>query len=163
MTTTTDPVGVAEIAERLDLPYGTISGWRTRGVLPDPDWVRGQTPLWAWETLREHEAVKPVLDGFDDAVAELVPADRLLRTGVFDGKREWEVAQRRWDRQGCGYISVPIRDGGRWVLTDGEAPFLEDTDYVPAMRALKVCLKAGGRLRVSRDWRGVIASTDPWT
>lgn len=43
-----DPVGIAEIAERLGVKRPTVDIWRTRGVLPDPRWEVGGRPAWNW-------------------------------------------------------------------------------------------------------------------
>jgi hypothetical protein len=46
-----DIVSVAEVAERLHVGHQTVSQWRLRGVLPDPEWVFGRQPVWLWSTI----------------------------------------------------------------------------------------------------------------
>lgn len=55
MTSSTpiDPVGLAEIAERLGVARKTASQWRTRGLLPDPTWTVSGAPAWDWPTVAE--------------------------------------------------------------------------------------------------------------
>ncbi len=43
-----DPVGLTEIADRLDVGRQTAQNWRTRGVLPEPRWNPSAGPLWDW-------------------------------------------------------------------------------------------------------------------
>lgn len=43
-----EPVGLAEIAERLGVQRRTVDRWRGRGVLPDPTWTVGGRPAWDW-------------------------------------------------------------------------------------------------------------------
>ena len=43
-----DPVGLAEIAERLGVARVTVDQWRQRGVLPEPRWTVGGRPAWNW-------------------------------------------------------------------------------------------------------------------
>jgi len=53
MTTTprADPVGIVEIAERLDVVRDTVDKWRERGLLPDADYTVGGRPAWEWSTI----------------------------------------------------------------------------------------------------------------
>ena len=41
------------IAERLNVPRDTVQKWRSRGVLPLPDYPELSTPIWDWETIEE--------------------------------------------------------------------------------------------------------------
>ncbi|MBK6858040.1 MAG: hypothetical protein IPG97_16210 [Microthrixaceae bacterium] len=41
-------VGVAEIAALLRVEAQTARNWRTRGVLPEPDWTVSGGPAWSW-------------------------------------------------------------------------------------------------------------------
>lgn len=43
-----DPVGVAEIAERLGVPRQTVAVWKNRGLLPPPPWRVSRQPCWDW-------------------------------------------------------------------------------------------------------------------
>ena len=49
----TDLVDQPLIAERLDVPRDTVQKWRSRGVLPEPDYPQLANPLWDWETIKE--------------------------------------------------------------------------------------------------------------
>jgi excisionase family DNA binding protein len=49
----TEPVGLAEIAERLGVTRSTVDQWRHRGVLPEPRWTVGGRPAWDWTTIAE--------------------------------------------------------------------------------------------------------------
>lgn len=51
MSDTAEPVGLAEIAERLGVQRATVDAWRTRGVLPEPRWTVGGRPAWEWATI----------------------------------------------------------------------------------------------------------------
>lgn len=53
MTRDPDPVGIAEIAQRLGVKRQTASQWRLRGLLPEPDWTRSGVALWRWERIAE--------------------------------------------------------------------------------------------------------------
>ena len=46
-----EPVGLAEIAERLGVQRRTVDRWRERGVLPDPTWTVGGRPAWDWPVI----------------------------------------------------------------------------------------------------------------
>lgn len=50
--TQTDPVGPAEIAERLGVKPKTVNVWKVRGILPTPDWTISGVPIWEWRTIR---------------------------------------------------------------------------------------------------------------
>lgn len=43
------PVGIPEIADRLNVKRETVDMWRYRGLLPDPKWVVGGRPAWDWK------------------------------------------------------------------------------------------------------------------
>lgn len=45
------PVGVADLAARLGVEAQTARNWRTRGVLPAPDWTVSGSPVWRWATI----------------------------------------------------------------------------------------------------------------
>jgi hypothetical protein len=47
----TDPVGLVEMAARLDVARATVDQWRHRGLLPDPQWTVGGRPCWDWPTI----------------------------------------------------------------------------------------------------------------
>lgn len=47
-----DPVGLAEIAERLGVAGQTARNWRTRGLLPEPSWTVSGAPAWPWSEIR---------------------------------------------------------------------------------------------------------------
>ena len=47
-----DLVGLTEIANRLGKPVDTVKKWRHRQLLPKPDYVLAQGPIWDWETIR---------------------------------------------------------------------------------------------------------------
>jgi hypothetical protein len=44
----TDPVGLAEIATRLEVQRQTVDSWRVRKLLPPPRWTVGGRPAWDW-------------------------------------------------------------------------------------------------------------------
>jgi predicted DNA-binding transcriptional regulator AlpA len=46
-----DVIGLAEIAELLDVSRQTVDQWRTRGRLPEPDGTVGGRPAWRTETI----------------------------------------------------------------------------------------------------------------
>lgn len=43
-----EPVGLVEIADRLQVERDTADKWRQRGLLPDPKWTVGGRPAWNW-------------------------------------------------------------------------------------------------------------------
>lgn len=45
------PVGIAEIAGRLDVKRQTVDQWRHRGLLPEPEWTVSGNPAWKWQTI----------------------------------------------------------------------------------------------------------------
>lgn len=48
-----EPVGLAEIAERLGVARQTVDSWRSRGLLPEPRWSVGGRPAWEWATIAQ--------------------------------------------------------------------------------------------------------------
>ena len=48
---TVDLVGAQEIAGRLDVSIHTVHQWRTRKLLPAPDWRLGAGDIWQWTTI----------------------------------------------------------------------------------------------------------------
>lgn len=61
-----DPVGLAEIAERLGVQRRTVDRWRERGVLPDPTWTVGGRPAWDW----------PIIEAWGRATGRLPDRDQ---------------------------------------------------------------------------------------
>lgn len=61
--TIADPVGMAEIAERLAVPLNTVQTWRKRSQrglprargtatpMPEPAVILTQTPIWRWKDI----------------------------------------------------------------------------------------------------------------
>jgi hypothetical protein len=45
---TCEPVGLVEIAARLDRRRNTVDSWQQRGLLPPPRWTVGGRPAWNW-------------------------------------------------------------------------------------------------------------------
>lgn len=45
------PVGLHEIAELLGVTRSTVDAWRSRGVLPAPEWTVGGRPAWSRGTI----------------------------------------------------------------------------------------------------------------
>ncbi len=48
-----DLVDMVTIAQRLHVARETPSEWRKRGLLPEEDLHRGDTPLWCWVSIDE--------------------------------------------------------------------------------------------------------------
>ena len=46
-----DPVGVAEIADRLGVRQQTVAMWRYRKLLPEPRWSVSRQPAWDWRDI----------------------------------------------------------------------------------------------------------------
>lgn len=51
-----DPVGVAEVCERLGVTRSAVEIWRRPDraeaiTFPDPDWIVGGRPAWDWSTV----------------------------------------------------------------------------------------------------------------
>lgn len=46
---TCEPVGAAEVADKLGVKPGTVATWRQRGVgFPEPRWTVGGDAAWNW-------------------------------------------------------------------------------------------------------------------
>lgn len=51
--TAPQPVGIGEIAERLQVERNTVQVWRVRKILP-PAWVElSGGPVWRWSTIKQ--------------------------------------------------------------------------------------------------------------
>lgn len=53
---TVEPVGLAEIAQRLGVSRQAAKNWRTRGTrepLPAPRWTVSGAPAWEWDEIEE--------------------------------------------------------------------------------------------------------------
>jgi len=48
-----DPVGIADIAKRLQVRRQTVAVWKARGLLPDPDWTVSSQPAWDWTRIHD--------------------------------------------------------------------------------------------------------------
>ena len=48
-----DPVGVSEIAQRLQVKQQTAAMWRYRKLLPEPRWTVSGQPAWDWPAIQE--------------------------------------------------------------------------------------------------------------
>ena len=48
-----DPVGIAEVADRLGVPRHQVDVWRNRARMPEPTWVIGGRPAWDWPIIEE--------------------------------------------------------------------------------------------------------------
>ena len=65
------PVGLTEIAQRLNVARPTTDQWRIREILPEPEWTVGGRPAWSWgriklwaiETGREQGYIYAQADG----------------------------------------------------------------------------------------------------
>lgn len=47
-----EPVGIAEIADRLGVKRPTVDIWRQRNLLPEPRWTVGGRPAWNWPDIQ---------------------------------------------------------------------------------------------------------------
>jgi predicted DNA-binding transcriptional regulator AlpA len=47
------PVGIVEIAARLDVQRGTVDQWIQRGIFPESRWTVGGRPAWSWDTVEK--------------------------------------------------------------------------------------------------------------
>lgn len=50
---TCDPVGVADIADRLGVKRQTVALWNMKKRLPPPDWQLRSGPLWHWPRVKK--------------------------------------------------------------------------------------------------------------
>lgn len=50
---TCQPVGLAEIAERLGVARQTAAMWNYRKLLPAPKWTVSGQPCWNWPDIRK--------------------------------------------------------------------------------------------------------------
>ena len=48
-----DPVGTADIAERLGVKQQTVAMWKYRGLLPEPRWTVSGLPAWEWSDIEK--------------------------------------------------------------------------------------------------------------
>lgn len=102
------PVGILEIAERLDVKRATVDQWLQRDLLPPPEWKVGGRPAWNWATIRRWA----VETGRLVTIAELTTAlglsadaqERVARfAGAFlDPAEAAKVGRipKRWEGQG---------------------------------------------------------------
>ena len=63
MTPVTDPVGLSDIASRLDVAAGTPQKWRTRGLFPPPAATVGGRPVWEWAVIRDWASARDTRGG----------------------------------------------------------------------------------------------------
>lgn len=77
-----DPVGIIEIAERLDYPVRTVHQWNFREVLPPPDYdsVNGGQ-AWHWRTILRWAGESGRLDRRPALVAEFDALPKPRRRG----------------------------------------------------------------------------------
>ncbi len=63
-----DPVGLAEIAQRLRVQRDTVDKWRARHLLPQPTWPSvGGRPAWHWPVIETWARDTGRLTGKDPA------------------------------------------------------------------------------------------------
>lgn len=48
-----EPVGIAEVAERLGQRRQTVAQWNFRGLMPIPRWTVSGHPAWNWSDIEE--------------------------------------------------------------------------------------------------------------
>ena len=58
-----DTLSLSELAERFGVNYQTARVWRTRGVLPPPDWWDGAYPRWDTATADEWWRLRQLRQG----------------------------------------------------------------------------------------------------
>lgn len=58
-----DTLSLSELAERFGVNYQTARAWRTRGVLPEPDWWDGAYPRWSTTTADEWWRLRQLRQG----------------------------------------------------------------------------------------------------
>ena len=61
-----DPVGPAEIADRLGVREATIRQWKWRGLMPPPRTTISGVPLWDWPVVERWAAKTGRLSGGTD-------------------------------------------------------------------------------------------------
>lgn len=49
---------LTDVAKTLGLTMGTVSAYRARGKMPEPDLQYGRTPLWKPETIKAWRATQ---------------------------------------------------------------------------------------------------------
>src|SRR5690606_14630505 len=79
LTDDNDPVGLAEISADFGIPRATVDKWRTRDVLPEPEWIVGGRPAWRRSTIR---------DWYRARTGDSSPEEERLR---------WAALTRRWE------------------------------------------------------------------
>src|ERR1700736_6123759 len=66
--TSTLPVGMAEISERLGVRQQSVAQWKHRGNLPPPRWIVSRMPAWNWPDIERwaagRETVRTQLTAF---------------------------------------------------------------------------------------------------
>lgn len=55
----TEPVGISEIADRLEVRRQTVAIWHHRGQLPEPRWTVSGNPAWEWADIEKWWADRP--------------------------------------------------------------------------------------------------------
>ncbi len=48
-----DPVGLAEIAQRLNVQRQTAKDWKARKLLPPSKWIVSGSPAWDWRDIEK--------------------------------------------------------------------------------------------------------------
>lgn len=116
---TVDPVGVFEIAVRIGVNYNRVHTWAIRGSLGEPFWRLECGSIWPWEIVQQSEPCERALGTklWEEFRSKIPEGVRLVMFEVAQS-RELPTLTSRLDRHGWGWVSVPIPDGRRLVITD---------------------------------------------
>lgn len=136
-----EPVGPAEIAERLGVAVATVYVWRHDGLLPPPRWQIFRGPIWDWRDIATWATSAGRLHPVDqrtpspqcaaENLPDLLSSDEVARRiGTTAGAvraraRRGQIPAPRWHIAGRGVWDS--RDIDRWVAAGGPQAFSSDS------------------------------------
>ena len=134
-----EPVGPAEIAERLGVAVATVYVWRHDGLLPPPRWQIFRGPVWNWRDIeawaksvgRLPSVERPAANCSPENLPELLSSDEVAtRIGTTAGAvraraRRGQIPAPRWHI--AGRAVWDSRDIDDWIAGDGPASFSSST------------------------------------
>ncbi len=160
---TTDPVAIVEIAERLGVPVNRVVMWSKRGNLPDPHWiVAGRTKVWDWDELTR---TCPIVQGHAGTrdwshVVDALPRNRKLMAVECVNTRAYNLQTRISGRTSddaearpLGWVSIPLPDKQQLLVTDDPLADGLPIQYTDAVRRVRRHLVELRDLRKTGDHR----------
>ena len=138
-----EPVGPAEIAERLGVAVATVYVWRHDGLLPPSRWQIFRGPVWDWRDiaawaasvgrLRSTNQPSATLTCSAENLPELLSSDEVAkRIGTTAGAvraraRRGQIPAPRWHI--AGRAVWDSRDIDEWITGGGAESFSSDPTH----------------------------------